>query len=162
MVQLGLTRAREQKHSFTSSGMAPLCFGLHQHRRQLSLVRHQRVLLPRSQCPLARQLVLRLRLHRLPTLPPRWWLWPQLFDTAVHGVDELAETLSPFSASGRPPNTTCTDTWPWEQKTCRLCTAPLETGILLQSSTPLRSSTNEERGERGFNDQRIPCRKHLQ
>ena len=79
-------------------------------------------------------------LHRLPTLPPRWWLRPQIFDTAVHGVDELTETLSPFSASERPPNTTCPDTCPWEQKTCRLCTAPLETGILLlQSSTPLRA-----------------------
>ena len=45
-------------------------------------------------------------------LPPRWWIWPQLFDTAVHGVDELTETLSPVAASGRPPNTTCPDTWP--------------------------------------------------
>ena len=76
--------------------------------------------------------------------PPRWWLRPQIFDTAVHGVDEPTETLSPFSASGRPPNTTCPDTWPWEQKTCRLCTAPLETGLLLQSSITLRSRTNEK------------------
>ena len=29
---------------------------------------------------------------------PGWWLRPQIFDTAVHGVDELTETLSPFSA----------------------------------------------------------------
>ena len=42
-------------------------------------------------------------LHRLPTSPPRWWIWLQLFDTAVNGVDELTETQSPFSASGRPP-----------------------------------------------------------
>ena len=33
-------------------------------------------------------------LHRLPTSPPRWWLPHQLFDTTVHGVDELTETLS--------------------------------------------------------------------
>ena len=32
----------------------------HQHHRQLSLVRHQRVLLPRSRCPSARQHVLQL------------------------------------------------------------------------------------------------------
>ena len=43
-------------------------------------------------------------------LPPRWGIWPQLFDTAVHGVDELTETLSPVAVSGRPPNTTCPDT----------------------------------------------------
>ena len=94
-------------------------------------------------------------LHRLPMSPPRWWLRPQLFDTAVHGVDELTETLSPFSASGRPPHTTCPDTWPCEQKTCRLCPAPLETGILLQSSMTLRSRTNEKRGERALHGQRI-------
>ena len=88
-------------------------------------------------------------LHRLPTSPLRWWNSLQLFDTAVHGVNELAKTLSPITASGGPPNTTCADTWPLEQESCRLFTAPLETGVLLQSSTPPRSSTNNERGERG-------------
>ena len=94
-------------------------------------------------------------LHRLPTSPPRWWLWPQIFDAAVHGVDEQTETLSPFSASGRPPNTTCPDTGPWEQKKCCLCTAPLETGILLQSTMTLRSRTNDERGERALHGQKF-------
>ena len=94
-------------------------------------------------------------LHRLPTSPPHWWLRPQIFDTAVHGVDEPTETLSPFSASGRPPNTTCPDTWPWEQKTCCLCTVPLETGLLIQSSMTLRSSTNDERCERALHGQKI-------
>ena len=84
-------------------------------------------------------------LHRLPRLPPRWWLRSQIFDTAVHGVDELTETQSPFGASGWPSNTTRPDTWPWEQKTSRLCTAPLETGLLNQFSTTLRSTTNDER-----------------
>ena len=94
-------------------------------------------------------------LHRLPISPPRWWLRPQISDTAVHGVDERTETLSPFSAAGRPTNTTCPDTWPREQKTCCLCTAPLETGLLLQSSTTLRSRTNERRAERALHGQRI-------
>ena len=89
--------------------------------------------------------------HRLPTSPPRWWLRPQIFDTAVHGFDEQTETLSPFSASGWPPNTTCPDKWPWEQKTCR---SPLETRLLLQSSITLRSRTNEKRGERALHGQR--------
>ena len=83
-----------------------------------------------------------------PASPPRWWLRPQIFGTAVHGVDELTETLSPFSASGRPPNTTCPDTWPWEQKTCRL-------RLLRHSSITLRSRTNEKRGERALHGQRI-------
>ena len=43
-------------------------------------------------------------LHQLLTSPPRWWIRPQLFDTAVHGVDELTERLSPVAASGRHAN----------------------------------------------------------
>ena len=95
---------------------AALCKAQLARHRQLPLVRRQQVLLPRSRCPPAQQRVLR------PTSPPRWWSWPQLFDTAVHGADELADTLSPIATTGGPPNTTCADTWPWEQKTCRLCT----------------------------------------
>ena len=100
-------------------------------------------------------------LHRLPTLPPRWWLRSQSFDTAVHGVDEPTETLSPFGASGWPSNTSRPDTWPWEQKTSRLCTAPLETGLLSQSSTTLRSRTNDERCERALHDKQLQHHKHL-
>ena len=100
-------------------------------------------------------------LHRLPTLPPRWWLRSQSFDTAVHGVDEQTETLSPFGASGWPSNTTRPDTWPWEQKTSRLCTAPLETGLLIQSSMMLRSSTNDERCECALHDKQLQHQKHL-
>ena len=153
MVQSGFTRAREQNHSFTSGGTCVLRLFV-QGSAGLSATA---AMLRSSRCRPARQRVLRLghrELHRLPTSPPRWWLRPQIFDTAVHGVDEPTETLSPFSASGRPPNTTCPDTWPWEQKTCRLCTAPLETGLLLQSSITLRSRTNEKRGERALHGQR--------
>ena len=75
-----------------------------------------RVLLPRSRCPPAQQRALRLR----QTSPRRWWKWRQLFDTADHGVDELNKTLSQITATGGPPNTTCADTWPWEQESCRL------------------------------------------
>ena len=165
MVQSRLTRAREQNHSFTSGDMCVLrCFV--QGSAGLSSTAPS----PAAAGCHARDVLLNgnvfcdcghREMYRLPTLPPRWWIWPQLFHTAVHGVDELTETLSPSSASGRPPNTTCLDTWPWEQKTCRLCTAPLETGIVLQSSTPLRSSTNDERCERALHGQKILSDKHL-
>ena len=168
MVQLGMTREREQNHSFTSSGMCVLRCCL-QGSAGLSSPTPSPAPSPAvagsspagsaaitmSSCTTTCSATGHRELHRLPMSPPRWWIWPQLFDTAVHGVDELTETLSPFSAPGRPPNTTCPDTWPWEQKTCRLCTAPLETGILLQSSTRLRSSTNDERCKRALHDQQL-------
>ena len=146
MVQSRLTRAREQNHSLhlrRHVRLAPFCTWL-------------------SWLVIASTIVFcdcgHRELHRLPTSPPRWWIWPQRFDTAVHGVDELAETLSPIAATGGPPNTTYADMWPWEQETCRLCTTPLETGILHRSSTQPRSSTNNERGERDLHDKEHLCR----
>ena len=167
MVQSGLTRAREQNHSFTLGGMCVLrrfvqgSAGLSSPAPSpasagsspagsATAVHHDVLLHGNVFCDCGHR-----ELHRLPTLPPRWWLRPQIFDAAVHGFDEQTETLSPFSASGRPPNTTCPDTWPWEQKTCCLCTAPLETGLLLQSSMTLRSSTNDERCERALHGQKF-------
>ena len=127
MVQSRLTRVREQNHSFTSGGTCVLRRFV-QGSAGLSSPAPSPAPSPAvdgsSPAGSAAKLAMppnefcdcgHRELHRLPTLPPRWWIWPQLFNTAVHGVDELAEPLSPINATGRPPNTTCTDTRPWEQ-----------------------------------------------
>ena len=167
MVQSGLTQTRGQNHSFTSGGMSVLRRFLH-GSAGLSSPTPSPAAAGSSPAGSVTAAITMSSLHdkvfcdcghrepqRMPTAPPRWWLRPQLFDTAVHGVDELTETLSPFNASERPPNTTCPDTWPWEQKTCCLCMAPHETGILVQSSMTLRSRTSDKRGERALHGQRI-------
>ena len=97
-------------------------------------------------------------LHRLSTTPPRWWIWPS------------SSTLRSMASMSRRDALVSHCNWratqhdgrghvPWEQETCRLRTAPLETGILFLSRAPPRPSTNSERGERDLHDKQFPCRK---
>ena len=110
LVQLGLTRERAEPllHLKRHVRLAPLCTGLSWLVVASTIASCCR-LVTSGFCCHACDVCGHRELHRLPT-SPRWWLRPQLFDTAVHGVDELTETLPPVAAIGRPPNTTCTDT----------------------------------------------------
>ena len=118
MVQSRLTRAREQNHSFTSGGMCVLrraCRHQHDHQPPAgsSPAVSATAAITMSSCTTTCSATAAIvSCIGCPLSPPRWWIRPQLFDTAVHGVDELTETLSPVAASGRPPNTLFPDTWP--------------------------------------------------
>ena len=112
MVQSGLTRAKEQRHSSTSGEMSVMHRFVQGSAGSSSpapwpscrCIGCQKVLPPRSRCPPGPATCSddcgHCELHRWPSSPPRWWSWPQLFANAVHGDHELAETLSQDAATG--------------------------------------------------------------